>query len=89
MKKKHKQKPEMFSREAVEHAMLDTMRLRAALLLACTELTNGDPIEAWGLAETFYDEAPKLLEVLGVETAEKMPGGPAHIVPFPAKQQQG
>lgn len=87
MKKKHKK--QMFSREDVEYAMLDTMRLRAALLLACTELTDGDPIEAWGLAETFYDEAPKLLEVLGAETAEKMPGRPAHIVPFPAKQQQG
>lgn len=85
MKKKHKQ--QMFSREDVEYAMLDTMRLRAALLLACTELTGGDPIEAWGLAETFYDEAPKLLEVLGAETAERMPGRPAQIVPFPAKQQ--
>ena len=86
MKKKHKQKPEMFSREAVEHVMLDTMRLRAALLLACTELTDGDPIEAWGLAETFYDEAPKLLEVLGAEAAEKLSGKPAQILPFPAKQ---
>jgi len=84
MKKKHKK--QMFSREDVEYAMLDTMRLRAALLLACTELTDGDPIEAWGLAETFYDEAPKLLEVLGAEAAEKLSGKPAQILPFPAKQ---
>ncbi|MBN9394287.1 MAG: hypothetical protein J0H83_03515 [Candidatus Melainabacteria bacterium] len=85
MKKKHKHK--MISRDVVENAMIDTTRLRAALLLACTELTGGDPIEAWGLAETFYDEAPKLLAVLSAETVEKMPGGPAKVVPFPAIQQ--
>ncbi len=85
MKKKHKH--EMISRDVVEYAMIDTMRLRAALLLACTELTGGDPIEAWGLAENFYDDAPKFLEVLGADTAEKLPGRPAQIVPFPNKLQ--
>lgn len=86
MKKKRKSH-DMISRDVVEYAMIDTMRLRAALLLACTELTGGDPIEAWGLAESFYDDAPKLLEVLGSDTAEKLPGRPAQIVQFPNKQQ--
>lgn len=82
MKKKHK----MISREVVENAMIDSVRLRAALLLACTELTDGDPIEAWGLAEDFYDQAPKLLKVLEADT--KLPCGPAQVLPFPTAENR-
>ncbi|MFM9458731.1 hypothetical protein, partial [Streptomyces europaeiscabiei] len=62
MKKSNSRKQsQKIDREAVENAMLDTMRLRAALLMACTELCNGDPLEGWGLAEEFYDQAPALI----------------------------
>lgn len=79
-----KKKRQMFDRESVENAMLDSVRLRAALLLACTELTGGDPIEAWGLAEEFYDQAPKLLKLLDRDQ-EKLPCGPAKVLPFPTQ----
>lgn len=78
-----KKKAQMIDREVMEHAMIDSTRLRAALLLACTELTGGDPIEAWGLAEEFYDAAPSLLNAL--LDPDKLPCGPAKVLPFPAK----
>lgn len=79
-----KKKLKPTEREFMENALVDSVRLRAALLLACTELTEGDPIEAWGLAEEFYDQAPKLLKVLEGDT--KLPCGPAQVLPFPVKQ---
>ncbi len=81
-----KKKLKPIEREFMENALVDSMRLRAALLLACTELTEGDPIEAWGLAEEFYDQAPKLLKVLEGDT--KLPCGPAQILPFPSVEKQ-
>jgi hypothetical protein len=82
MKKKHRR--EMIDREAVENAMIDSVRLRAALLLACTELTGGDPLEGWGLCEQFYDAAPALLDSLSGDLS-RLPCGPAKILNFPTK----
>lgn len=79
MKKKLK-KPD---RDIMQNAMVDTVRLRAALIIACTELADGDPIEAMELAEMFYDEAPNLIKVLTAQGIENLPAGPAQIVPFP------
>lgn len=70
--------------EVVENMMLDTTRLRAALLLACIELT-GDPMDAFDLAEHFYDLAPDLIEHLTEDGLSNLPGGPAKIVQFPNK----
>ncbi len=81
MKKKLK-KPE---RQFMEIAMVDTVRLRAALMIACTELSGGDPIEAMELAEMFYDDAPDLLKILTEEGIGKLPAGPALVVAFPTK----
>lgn len=83
---KRKAKAQKIDRAVVENAMLDTMRLRAALLLACTELTDGDPLEGWLLAEEFYDEAPKLIALLA-EPEQKLPAAPATVIPFPTKER--
>lgn len=80
MKKKLKKSESEF----MENAMVDTVRLRAALMIACTELT-GDPIEAIELAELLYDQAPLLIETLTEEGIENLPAGPARIVQFPTK----
>lgn len=80
MKKKLKKAESEF----MENAMVDTVRLRAALMIACTELT-GDPLMAVELAEEFYDMAPELLEILTEECVENLPAGPAKILNFPPK----
>jgi|688.fasta_scaffold189985_1 hypothetical protein len=86
MKKSNSRKQsQKIDREAVENAMLDTMRLRAALLLACTELCNGDPLEGWGLAEEFYDQAPALIANLTETGQKQLPCGPAQVLQFPTK----
>ena len=86
MKKASRRKQtQMIDREAVENAILDTMRLRAALLLACTELCNGDPLEGWGLAEEFYDQAPALIATLTDTGKTQLPCGPAQVLQFPTK----
>jgi hypothetical protein len=86
MKKSNSRKQaQKIDREAVENAMLDTMRLRAALLMACTELCNGDPLEGWGLAEEFYDQAPALIANLTETGQKQLPCGPAQVLQFPSK----
>lgn len=70
--------------ELMGNAMVDTVRLRAALMIACTELT-GDPLMAIELAEEFYDMAPELLGILTEEGVENLPAGPAKILPFAPK----
>jgi hypothetical protein len=72
-------------RQVMENAMVDSTRLRAALMIACTALADGDPIEALELAEYFYDEAPELLKILTADGIEKLPGGPAQVISFPNK----
>ena len=71
-------------RQFMENAMVDTTRLRAALMIACTELA-GDPLQGLLLAEHFYDEAPQLLKELTSEGFDNLPGAPALVVPFPKK----
>lgn len=89
MKKSNARKQtQKIDREVMEHAMIDSMRLRAALLLACTELCNGDPLEAWGLAEDFYDQAPQLIAVLTESGQGNLPCGPAQVIQFPTKQDE-
>lgn len=85
MKKSARKQTQKIDREVVENCMLDTMRLRAALLLACTEICGGDPLEAWGLAEEFYDQAPQLINILTEGGKDNLPCGPAQILPFPTK----
>jgi len=80
-----KKNADMISRESVENCMLDTMRLRAALMIACLEMTDGDLEEAWDLAEHYYDLAPTLIEGLTEEGLSNLPGGPAQILPFQKK----
>ena len=46
-----KKKAEKIDREVVENMMVDTTRLRAALMLACLELTDGDFMAAMDLSE--------------------------------------
>lgn len=70
----------------MENAMVDSTRLRTALMIACIELTGGDLLEAMDLAEHFYDEAPKLLTQLTEEGISNLPAGPAQILDFPKKQ---
>lgn len=81
MKKKLK-KPD---RDFMQNAMVDTVRLRAALLMCCTQLADGDPIEALELAEMFYDEAPNLIKALTVQGLANLPAGPAQVLSFPIK----
>lgn len=88
MKKQARKKSQKIDREVVETCMLDTMRLRAALMLACTEICGGDPLEAWGLAEQFYDAAPELIAILTETGTDNLPCGPAKIIPFPAAPQK-
>jgi hypothetical protein len=87
MKKQAQKKPQKIDREVVENAMLDTVRLRAALMLACTELCGGDPLEGWGLAEEFYDLAPRFIEGLTGGALQNLPAKPADILQFPNKTQ--
>lgn len=57
-----------------QDALLDSLRLRTALLLACMELTGGDDLlEAWALAEDFYDAAPALLKELSEQGLKNLP----------------
>lgn len=72
-------------RNFIESAMVDSTRLRTALMIACLELTGGDPLEAMDLAEHFYDEAPKLLSLLTEQGVSNLPAGPAQILDFPIK----
>ncbi|HEY9757680.1 MAG TPA: hypothetical protein V6C97_21100 [Oculatellaceae cyanobacterium] len=69
----------------MENAMVDSTRLRAALMMACTALADGDPMEGLALAEEFYDEAPKLLKIMTEGGIDNLPGGPALVVPFSPK----
>lgn len=69
-----------------EDALVDSLRLRSALLLACIELTDGDPIAAWELAEDFYDMAPNLVEHLNEQGIKNLPGAPAEILQFRKKR---
>lgn len=69
-----KKKAEKIDRAAVENLMVDTSRLRAALMLACLELTEGDPIAAMDLSEDLYDAAPQLLEVISAAALDSLPG---------------
>ncbi|PZM77183.1 MAG: hypothetical protein DKT66_28500 [Candidatus Melainabacteria bacterium] len=80
-----KKKAEKIDREVVENMMVDTTRLRAALMLACLELTQGDLIAAIDLSEELYDTAPKLLEGLNETGLDNLPCGPAKVLPFPKK----
>jgi hypothetical protein len=82
---KMKKKAKKIDRVAVENLMVDTSRLRAALMLACLELTEGDPIAAMDLSEDLYDAAPQLLEVISEAALESFPGGPAKVLPFQKK----
>ena len=84
MKKKLKQSERQF----MENAMVDTVRLRAALMIACTELSGGDPIEALELSEFFYDQAPELIKVLTSDGLKNLPAGPAQVVQFPAMSRE-
>ena len=65
-------------RAFMETAMVDSMRLRTALIIACFEITK-DPLQAMDLMEHFYDEAPNLIALLTSE-------GPAQVLPFPTKE---
>lgn len=87
MKKRAHKPTQKIDRDFMENALVDTMRLRAALLMACTELCCGDPLEGWGLAEEFYDMAPKLIDSM-METGAKLPCGPAQVLQFPNKSEQ-
>lgn len=49
----------------------DTLKLRTALLMACTILTDGDPEEAAALMEELYDQADKALEILAKDPEGK------------------
>lgn len=80
-----KKKAEKIDREVVENMMVDTTRLRAALMLACLELTDGDFMAAMDLSEDLYDAAPQLLEGLNETGLQNLPGGPAKVLPFPKK----
>lgn len=80
-----KKKAEKIDREVVENLMVDTSRLRAALMLACLELTQGDFIAAMDLSEDLYDAAPQLLESLTEAGLDNLPCGPAKVLPFPKK----
>ncbi|MBA3991960.1 MAG: hypothetical protein C0469_00440 [Cyanobacteria bacterium DS2.3.42] len=80
-----KKKAKKIDREAVENLMVDTSRLRAALMLACLELAEGDPIVAMDLSEDLYDAAPQFLEVVTEAAFESFPGGPAKVLPFQKK----
>lgn len=72
--------------ENSEEALIDTVRLRSALLLACIELADGDLMEAWDLAEQYYDLAPNLTKMLEENGLTNLPGGPAQILPFEKKK---
>lgn len=72
-------------REMTGDPMVDPLRLRAALMIACVELAGGDPILGQVLAEEFYDEAPQLLKILTADGLKNLPAGPAQVVPFPTK----
>lgn len=83
-----KKKAEMIDRQAVENLMVDTTRLRAALMIACLEITEGDPIAAMDLAEDFYDAAPQLLAGLNETGIDNLPAAPAKILPFQKKPSE-
>lgn len=72
--------------EISEEALTDTVRLRSTLLLACIELADGDLMEAWDLAEQYYDFAPNLTTMLKEKGIENLPGGPAQILTFEKKK---
>lgn len=80
-----KKKAEKIDREVVEKLMVDTSRLRGALMLACLELTGGDFMAAMDLAEDLYDAAPQLLDHLTETGIENLPCGPAKVLPFQKK----
>lgn len=72
-----------------DDALDDSLRLRVALLLACMELTGGeDLLEAWDLAEEFYDAAPELLEKLNEQGLSNLPAGPGQFLEFLSKQAE-
>ena len=81
-----KKKAEKIDRAVVENLMVDTSRLRAALMLACLELTEGDLVAAMDLAEDMYDAAPQLLDSLTDTGIGNLPGGPAQVIQFPDKK---
>lgn len=81
-----KKRRQMIDREVVENAMIDTVRLRAALLIACTELADGDPLEGWGIAEQLYDAAPALLDMFKGDES-RLPCAPAKVLKFPLKKK--
>jgi len=68
-----------------DDALIDSLRLRAALLLACIELTGSeDMLDAWELAEEFYDAAPGLLAKLE-EDFDGVPQ-PGQVLYFPSSK---
>lgn len=59
------------------NADLDTLNkeiLRAALIVACLDLTNGNMLEARKLAQIYYDLAPVLIDSMKTSN-EKLPTG--------------
>lgn len=86
--KKKAAKVDKIDRQVVENLMVDTSRLRAALMIACLEITEGDPIAAMDLAEDFYDAAPELLAGLTETGLDNLPGAPAKVLPFQKKSRQ-
>lgn len=70
-------KPE---REDMNRAIVDVVRLRAALVMACTHLTD-DPIKAIKLAEYFDDQAREQMWMLTAADVKKLPATPAKVVP--------
>lgn len=83
---KTKKKLSDSERNFMENAIVDSSRLRVALLMACTELTGGDPMAAMELSEQFYDEAPNVLKALSESGLDNLPGGPAKLLDFPQKR---
>lgn len=74
----------MIDKEKSNEPLIDSLRLRAALLLACIELTGGEDMhEAWELAEQFYDAAPELLAKLE-EGTDDLPK-PGKVLFFPSE----
>lgn len=72
-------------RAFMENCMVDTTQLRTALMMACLELADGDPIGAMELTEYFYDEAPEFQAMLQEEALKSLHQGPAQILDFPQR----
>ena len=78
-------------RDFMTHAMVDSTRLRTALIMACMMLCDGDPFEACSLMEEMYHDAPDFIDEIARRARQQPPDQPldlAKVIPFPARKSE-